>query len=412
MPSNSRSLSLKSSRPQKSLQLLVGADEALTLVGVVQKDGRFIKEEDLGLIKKPVLLKDKKNIIFVGTQKEFNSFYKNNKNNLGPILEKKVTGTLLPGYVESHTHLVFAGDRRHEFELRNQGVSYNDITKQGGGIKFTCAQTQRASKQDLIRLAQARVSEFKRQGVVLLESKSGYGPDLKTELKILDVNESLKGIDVVSTFLGLHAVFGESKQDYVHDVIYKYLPEVHKKTKTRHADIFLDEGYFENVDLNVLVHEIKKLGWTFTAHTDQLSATGAGLKASLLGARSISHCVQMKETEIKTVAKKSTVFNLLPAADFYLKIKYPKARHMIESGGKVSLATDFNPGSSPTMSLNFVGVLARLEMQMTLPEVIAAYTYNAASSLGVQNTFGALLPGYTSKLQNIQASWRDLFYSI
>lgn len=412
MSESGKPLGLIGSRPQKSLQLLVGADEALTLSGVVNKDGRHIKEEDLGLIKKPVVLKNSKSILFVGTQKEFNSFYAKQKHKLGPISEIKVSGTLMPGYVESHTHLVFAGDRRHEFELRNQGVSYNEIAKQGGGIKFTCSQTQRASKQELLNLAQARVQEFKRQGVVLLESKSGYGPDLKTELKILEVNDSLKGIDVVSTFLGLHAVHGKSKQDYVHDVIYKYLPQVHKKTKTRHADIFLDEGYFEDVDLNVLVYEIKKLGWTFTAHTDQLSSSGAGLKASQLGARSISHCVQMKDSEIQKVSKTETVFNLLPAADFYLKIKYPKARHMIDSGGKVSLATDFNPGSSPTMNVNFVGVLARLEMKMTLPEVIAAYTYNAASSLNRQKTHGALAAGYTAKIQSIQSSWRDLFYSV
>ncbi len=402
----------RSSNAKKNLQLLLGADEAITMSGVAQKDGRHIQETDLGLIKKPLLLKDNKNILFTGTLKEFNAFYKNNKNVLGPFSEKKISGTLMPGFVESHTHLVFAGDRRHEFELRNQGVSYNEIARLGGGISYTCAQTQKATKADLLKLAQARLEAFKKQGVVLLECKSGYGPDLKTELKILEVNDSLKGIETVSTFLGLHAVHGKSKQHYVSDVINKYLPQVHKKTKTRHADIFIDEGYFENKDLEVLVHQVKKIGWTFTAHADQLSAKGAGLKACELGALSISHCVEMQDLEIKKAAQTKTVFNLLPAADFYLKLKYPKARLILDQGGKVSLATDFNPGSSPTLNLNFVGVLARLEMKMTLPEVIAAYTFNAACALGQQQRYGALNAGYTSKIQILEGSWRDLFYSI
>lgn len=394
------------------MTLQVGAEEALTLKGVVQKKGRYVEEKDLGLIKKPLLLKDNKKIVFVGTQKEFNGFYKKNKKTLGQISEKKISGFLIPGYVESHTHLVFSGDRQHEFELRNQGVSYQEIAKLGGGIKFTCQHTKKSSFEELKALAQQRVNNFKQQGVVLLESKSGYGPDLKTELKCLMVMDSLTGVLIRPTFLGLHAIHRKSKVDYVHDVIHKYLPAVHKKTKVRHADIFLDEGYFEAVDLNVLVHEIKKLGWTFTAHTDQLTSLGYGLKAAKLGAMSISHCVNMKDSEIQKVAKLNTVFNLLPSADFYLKIKYPKARKMLDEGGQVSLATDFNPGSSPTQNINFVGILARLEMKMTLPEVICAYTYNAATSLGYENHFGALLPGYTSKVQNIQSSWRDLFYSV
>lgn len=412
---------IKDQSQKKNLRLLVGADEALTMSGVVKKDGRHIKESDLGILKKPIVLKDNKKILFIGSQSQFNSYYKKNKKQLGQVLEQKVYGTLLPGFVESHTHLVFAGDRRHEFELRNQGVSYQEIAKRGGGIKFTCQQTQKISETELLKLAQERVNEFKKQGVVLLESKSGYGSDLKTELKILKVNEKLEGIDIVSTFLGLHAIHGSSKKDYVQNVIYKYLPEIYKKTKTRHADIFIDEGYFENSDLEILVHEIKKLKMTFTAHTDQLSSTGSGLKASELGAKSISHCVQMKDDEIIKVAKTNTVFNLLPAADFYLKINYPKARKMLDAGGKVSLATDFNPGSSPTLNINFVGVLARLEMKMTLPEVIAAYTYNAACGLGFnsqtsslisEKKYGALMSGFNSKFHIIKNSWKDLFYQI
>lgn len=401
---------------------LIRADEALTLSGVVLKDGRHIQEEDLGLIKKPILLKDKNKILFIGVEKHFNTFFKNNKDLFLKKRSKEINhvGTLMPGFVECHTHLVFAGDRKHEFEMRNRGKTYQQIAEAGGGIQFTMAQTKKSSKKELLSLAQARVDEFKKQGVVLVESKTGYGSDLKTELKILEVNNELKGVEIFSTFLGLHAIQG-TKEKYVQDVVLKYIPQIHKKTKVRHADIFMDQGYFDEEDLNLLVREISKLGWTFTAHTDQLAGTGAGLKASVAGALSISHCVNMTEDEIKKVASSRTVFNLLPAADFYLKIAYPKARQMIEAGGKVSLATDFNPGSSPTQNVNFTGVLARLEMKMTLPEVIASYTYNAASSLGkavtlkqdhLSSGYGALVPGASSHIQMISKNWTDLFYQI
>lgn len=417
-------------KKQSSLTLWTGADEALTFKGVVEKDGRNIQEKDLGVLKKPWILTDKNKIVFVGTKTQFDSYYSKNKKDLKNIKEKKIVGTVLPGYVESHTHLVFAGDRRHEFELRNKGVSYQEIATKGGGIKYTCEQTEKASKETLKRLAQQRVDEFKKQGVVLLESKSGYGSDLKTELKILEVSSELKNMEIVSTFLGLHSIHpvrnnssrsansksrdlgSSSKAQYVHEVLDHYFPMIHKKTNVRHADIFLDQGYFDKEDLNSLVNKVKSLGWTFTAHTDQLSSTGLGLKAAQLGALSISHCVNMTDEEIEGVAKTNTVFNLLPAADFYLKIKYPKARKMLESEGKVSLATDFNPGSSPTQNLNFVGVLARLEMKMTLPEVLVAYTYNAASGLGLQKKYGALGTGFTSNFQVIAKSWDELFYQI
>lgn len=396
-----------------ALTLLRGADEALTLSGVVQKDGRHVKEEDLGLIKKPLVLYDNKKIFFVGPQKKFDTFFKSNKNEFPEIREKKITGHLIPGFVESHTHLVFAGDRKHEFEARNQGASYQKIAEQGGGIAFTMNQTKKASFEDLFKLVQERALNFKNQGVVLLEAKTGYGPDLKTELLALDIINKLKGIEVYPTYLGLHSVpNGMDKKEYVNRVINKDLDQVHKFSKVRHADIFLDKGYFNADDFSLLNYKLKKLGWSFSAHTDQLSATGAGVLAAQAGALSIGHCINMKAGEIQKVAKTNTVFNLLPAADFYLKINYPKAKAMIEAGGKVSLATDFNPGSSPTQNLNFVGVLARLEMKMSLAEVFAGYTFNAASALKMQHMYGAILPGYTSRFQILNKDWRDMFYQV
>ena len=164
--------------------------------------------------------------------------------------------------------------------------------------------------------------------------------------------------------------------------------------------------------MRALIDTIRPWGWSFCVHSDQLNPLGSGLKAAQWGAQSIEHCVHMSDEEIEGVALTSTVFNLLPAADFYLKTKYPNARHMIDSGGQVSLATDYNPGSSPTQSINFVGVLARLEMKMTLAEVIAAYTYNAATVLGQQKSYGALLPGFVPQFQVLDKDWSELFYQI
>lgn len=463
---------------------LVQADEALTLRGVVKKDGRYPKTEDLGIIKKPLVLMDEDQILFVGTKNEFNAYYKNhftketqglaskptqgknkvqNKSNnkiqnkfqnqahaklrnklqmqisaakSDKIEEIKTTGVILPGFVESHTHTVFAGDRRHEFELRNQGVSYQDIAKRGGGIQFTMDETQKSSEAKLYELAHQRVLNFMNQGITVLEIKSGYGADLRTELKILKVIEKLKNsfslnsnikyklnsnlksnlkanIEIKPTYLGLHSIpQGQTKSEYMELVLKKHLPQITKQTKIRHADIFCDEGFFDHKDLKDYVSVLKSLGWTFSAHTDQLSSTGVGLKASQLGATSISHCVQMKDAEILKVSQTDTVFNLLPAADFYLNIPYPKARKMLDNGGCVSLATDFNPGSSPTQNINFVGVLARLEMKMTLPEVLAAYTYNSAKGLGLHHKHGALLPNYSSNIQILNQSWDELFYQV
>ncbi len=412
---------------------LIQADEALTLSGVIKKDGRHIKVTDLGFIKKPWMLTDSKKILFIGNEKEFNQFYKKEMSKLKKpkIKDSSISGLIMPGFVESHTHTVFAGDRKHEFELRNKGQSYQDIAKSGGGIQFTMDQTAKASEKELYNLAHQRVEEFLRQGVSVLEIKSGYGADLKTELKILNVIEKLNieynrkpksiskknfsssNLKIIPTFLGLHSVpKGQTKAEYLNLVLKKYLPEITKKTKVRHADIFCDEGYFDKNDLDLYVQTLRKLGWTFSAHTDQLSSLGLGLRAAELGALSISHCVNMKDDEIKKVAQTNTVFNLLPTSDFYLKINYPKARTMIDSGGNVSLATDFNPGSSPTQNINFVGVLARLEMKMSLPEVIGAYTYNAAKSLGLEKSQGSLQSGCEAQFQILDKSWTDLFYQI
>ena len=397
----------------KMYDLWWGADEALSLKGVVKKKGRFIQEADLGRIKKPYILSDHRQIYFVGTQKGFETYRTSKKIKISQIKERKIVGHVLPGFVESHTHLIFSGTRQKEFELRNQGVSYQEIAQQGGGIVSTVKLTQKASEEQLLKLAQKRVEGFKKQGVVLLEVKSGYGLSFKDEIKILKVINQLKGLEVIPCFLGLHAIpQGYTKEDYVRRVLTEWLPEIQKQKLSKRADIFVEKKYFDSSDLKALRDAIQPWKWSFCVHADQFNPLGSSLKAAQWGAQSIEHCVHMSEGEIQKVASTATVFNLLPAADFYLKMKYPNARYMIDCGGQVSLATDYNPGSSPTQNINFVGVLARLEMKMTLAEVIAAYTYNAATVLGKQDSYGALLSGFVPRFQILDKEWSELFYQV
>lgn len=401
------------------VKILIGADEALTLSGVIKKDGRKPLEKDLGIIKKPILVKDQKQILFCGPKAQFNKFFSQNKElfkNKKYVKDINIDGgSILPGFVESHTHSVFAGNRQNDFELRNKGMSYQEIAERGGGIAYTVKQTGKASELDLLKLTLDRCEVFAKQGVVLLESKSGYGLDHKNELKALRVLQKLsnKNLKVVSTYLGLHSIpKGIEKRTYIKECLEKTLPYLVKNKMCSRADIFVEDKYYTPEDLEYLVTEIKKHGWNFCAHTEQLTHSGGTARAVGLGAQSVEHCVQVNDRDIDLLAKSKTVANLLPAADFYLKMKYPPARKMIDLGVKVALATDFNPGTSPTQSLNFVGVLARLEMQMTRAEVITAYTYNAASALGCETQYGALLPGYNPQVLIFNQDWRNIFYQV
>lgn len=398
------------------MKLIRGASEALTLAGVVKKQGRYPEEKDLGILKKPIVVTDKNKILFVGTEKKFNSFYQDHKRQLKQVSEVKLDGEqLLPGFVESHTHSVFAGDRQNDFEWRNRGETYQSVAQKGGGIRSTVRHTKAASEERLLELTKSRFLEFKKQGVVLLECKSGYGLSHKQEIKALKAinNIKIKNLEIIPTYLGLHSIPETGDKDkYVSESLEKTLPYVEKNKLARRADIFVEKNYFTTEDLEKLVKKIKAWNWSFCAHTEQMTHTGGTAKAIELGAQSVEHCVQVTDRDIECLANSDTVANLLPAADFYLKMNYPPARKMLEAGVRISLATDFNPGTSPTQSLNFVGVLARLEMRMTRAEVFAAYTYNAASALGKQRQYGALLPSYSSKILCSKTPWTEMFYQV
>ncbi len=320
---------------------------------------------------------------------------------------------VLPAFVECHTHLVFAGDRSEEFELRNQGVSYQEIAANGGGILSTVKATRKASEEQLRYLAQKRVDKFLRQGVTVCEVKSGYGLSHEQEMKILRVASQLVGVDIVPTFLGPHAKSPDMEMDqWFQQIIDKTLPEVMEKKLAQRADIFIEDGFFSYEQGKRYYERAQQLGFQLTGHVEQMSRQGGAALAESFSASSVDHVIEISDDDIARLSKSGTVSVLLPGADFYLRMKYPPARKLLDAGARVALATDFNPGSCPTQDLSMIGVLARLEMKMSLSEVIAAYTINAARALNCQDTHGSLEVGKQCDFVVLDDSYRTLFYQV
>lgn len=387
-----------------ALTIFRNIDELWTLKGVAEKNGRRPREEDLSRVQNAAIVVEKGMITWVGETKKLPKIKKAKEISLKGC-------TVIPGLTECHTHLVFAGSRAHEFELRQQGKTYQEITAAGGGIGSTVSHVRKATKSVLQKLAQPRVDEFLKQGVTTLEVKSGYGLSIKDEFKMLEVAKSLKGPDIVTTFLGPHSLPPEKQgaDKYLQQIL-QALPRL-KKLSSR-VDIFIEKGFFSLDHARQYFAEAKKLNLQITAHVEQLSRQGGAELATQYQALSVDHNVQMNEQDIHTVANSETVAVCLPAADFYMKIAYPPARQLIDAGACVALATDFNPGTSPTQDLAFVGMLARLEMKMTLPEVLAAYTFNAAKALGLEHVKGSIQTSRKADFVVLDGDINDLFYQI
>jgi imidazolonepropionase len=368
---------------------------------------KLIHSDFKGHDKNQAFLVSKERIVWMGSKNKIPKKYVVQKEfNLGNKL-------VFPSFVECHTHTVFAGDRSEEFELRNNGMSYLDIAARGGGILSTVKKTREISKKKLIELSQSRVNEFLRQGVSTLEIKSGYGLDLNSEIKMLEVAQNMKGPRIVTTFLGAHAKPLESKSysEYLSYLADSVLPLLKKKKLTDRVDIFIEKGFFETSEAKTYLQLARKLGFQLTIHANQLSLSGGAELAMELGAMSADHVIHLTSETIQNFSKSKTVAVLLPTADLYMKCAYPPARKLIDSGATVALSTDFNPGSCPSQDLMLVGLLARLEMKMTLPEIFQAYTKNAARALGLSHEEGELSVGKYANFICTEANTSDFFYS-
>lgn len=391
--------------------LLKNISTLLTLEGAAKKEGRRIQEADLGLQEKASVLIENGRIAWVGSTKKVPKDWARKRN----LHEKDLKGfTVLPGLVECHTHLVYAGDRAAEFEMRNRGVSYQEISAKGGGILSTMRNTRASSVAALAELGQRRADIFKAQGVTTLEIKSGYALNLKDELKMLQAAQKLQGLRTVSTFLGAHALPPEfeSYESYLEYLGQEVLPVVRRKKLAQRVDIFIEKGFFPRESSQVYLRRAQELGFEVVVHADQMTLSGGSDVACELQALSADHLLQISEREIGKLAASDVTCVLLPTADLYTKMKYPPARALIDAGARVALATDFNPGTSPTQDLNLVGLLARLEMKMSLPEVIGAYTIGAAYALNLQKDIGSLEVGKSADFLCTEKDWQTLFYSV
>lgn len=307
---------------------------------------------------------------------------------------------VLPGFVDAHTHPVFAGNRVDEFELRSTGATYEQIAASGGGIRSTVAKTRAATEEQLLEQAQKHAQWFLECGTTTVEAKSGYGLTLVDEIKMLRVIRHLNdegSIDFVPTFLGAHAIPDEFKAapaDYLELVVDRMLPEVASERLAEFCDVFCERGYFEVVEAKKILTAAQALGLHLRIHADQLTNSGAAILASELGATTADHLEQTDERGIAAMAAAGVQPVLLPASVYALgKTRYPRAREMIEAGLAIVLATDFNPGSSPTPSLQMVLSLATTQMKMTPAEALVACTINAAHTLLRGDSVGSLEAG-------------------
>lgn len=330
-----------------------------------------------------------------------------------------VTGkTVLPGFVDAHAHPVFAGNRVDEFEMRSQGATYEEIAASGGGIKSTVCKTRAASEDELIEQAKKHGSWFLRGGTTTVEAKSGYGLTVEDELKLLRVIRQLNEfgpIEFVPTFLGAHAIpdeFRNAPGQYSALVIHKMLPRVVEEDLAEYCDVFCERGYFDITEAEKILRAAQEHGLGLRMHVDQLTNSGGAFLAARLNAATADHLEQINSAEITALAEARVQPVLLPGSVYALgKTRYPPAREMIEAGLAVVLATDFNPGSSPTPSMPMVLSLAATQMKMTPAESVTAATINAAYSLKRGDRIGSLEPG---KLANFTlfdcADYREIAY--
>jgi imidazolonepropionase len=307
---------------------------------------------------------------------------------------------VLPGFVDAHTHTVFAGNRADEFEARIQGATYQEIAAQGGGIRSTVRRTRQASEEELAQAVRSYRNWFLRGGTTTVEAKSGYGLSVEAELKMLRVIREVAregGVRYVPTFLGAHEIPDEYRgraEAYVDLIICEMLPRVAAEKLAKYCDVFCEPALFPIDKARAILSAARKLGFGLRVHADQFRPDGGAELAAELSAATADHLEHSDEAGLRALAQAGVQPVLLPGSVYHLgSSRYPAARHMIDLGLAIVLATDFNPGSSPTCSMPFILSLATTQMRLTPAEAITAATINAAYSLGLGDRIGSLEPG-------------------
>jgi imidazolonepropionase len=377
--------------------LITGCAELLTLRGAAPRRGRELG--NLGIIRDGALLIRDGLIAAIGRRSDLlhnDSARRATKIDLGGRV-------VLPGFVDSHTHLVFAASRTDEYEKRIAGATYEEIARTGGGILSSVRKLRSANPASLKDRAMKALHRMAEHGTTTVEAKSGYGLDAKSELATLRLHRQLAhelNIGIVSTFLGAHIVPPEFRKrrngadEYVEFLCRKLIPQVASEALADFCDVFCDRGAFNVKQARKVLTAARACGMGLRIHADQIKRTGAARLAVELHAASADHLEQVTSADIRALAKSETVTTLLPGCHFYLGLpqKAP-ARKLIEAGAIVALATDYNPGTSPTLSMPMILSLACNQLRMSPAEAISAATINAAYSLCRNSTIGSLEVG-------------------
>lgn len=309
-------------------------------------------------------------------------------------------GTVLPSWCDPHTHIVYAGSREGEFVDKIMGLSYAEIARRGGGILNSADLLHTLSEDELYRQAMHRAEEIMRKGTGCVEIKSGYGLNTADEMKMLRVIRRIKEdtpMHVVSTYLGAHAVGRSfSHDEYVNKVVNEMIPEAGREGLADYVDVFCDEGFFTPEDTDRILDAAAKYGMKPKIHVDELAATGGLPVAVKHGALSVDHLENMPETEFDILKDSNTMPTVLPGTSFFLNMPYAPARKMIDAGLGVAVASDYNPGSTPSGDMKFVVSLACIKMRLLPAEAINAATLNAAYAMGQSNEYGSITVGKTA----------------
>jgi imidazolonepropionase len=398
-----------------SIKILRNFSEVATLSKALDKDGRKLVPDDLGLIKNASIVFNAEKILWVGPDKNLpDDFIERD------YPEIDVSGKVcLPEIVDSHTHLIFGGDRAHEYSMRLNGASYEEIAQAGGGILNSTKGTLALSRNELLKLAHQRVKTIRSYGIGTIEIKSGYGLTFEKEYELSRVIHDLKNlarpdVQIINTFMAAHAVpkTFASSYDYMRDVVLPLLDKLGEEQILDCVDIFHEQNYFSNDDVVSLFERAKRWNIKVKIHADEFNDNKGAVLAAKYGALSADHLLNTTEDGIRALADSHTVATLLPGTGFFLGKTQANARAFLDAGAKVAMASDFNPGSCHCDNLVLLASLSAPQYKMNQAELWCAITLNAAHALGLRNQ-GALVEGLrprfsvfnTDSIDRITYSW-------
>lgn len=381
----------------KAELIIENIKELVTCAGRNDRPRVGMEMSELNIISEGAIACHEDKIVWIGKQSELGR-------EVSPSTQcTRIEGSgmvVTPGFIDPHTHLIFAGSREKEFVQRIEGKTYMEIAASGGGILSTVQATRSASREELKTQAINHIDTMMKFGTTTSEAKSGYGLDFECEIKMLEVIQELSSkspMTLIPTFLGAHEIPPEFKGNpdgYVELLTEKIIPEVSRRKLAKFCDVFCEKGVFTPEQSEKILMTAKKYGLTPKIHADELSDLGGAELAVKVGAISADHLLYVNDTGIRRMAEEKIVAILLPGTPYFLSLgKYAPARKMIENGVPVALATDFNPGSCFTESLPLIMNIACTQMRMTPAEALIASTVNAAWAVGESNNAGSLQTG-------------------